>query len=200
MDDLDHDDNLELPPVPLSARKAAQTPPRPSFLLSRKRTRADYDDEPATSSDPAIFSSDEQAPGAENYAVADGRKKRTYKGSWWDRHPVKDGARHSTRKREFKRNYDSGIFMGSEGTEDPLSSDSFSLEEELMRDQQSATGKKQPQQNGSPLGGFGPNSAYGTPRAKLPPQPTSIVPKGHEAVCEIVKGCLETGKEDVDLS
>ncbi|EXJ85529.1 hypothetical protein A1O1_05893 [Capronia coronata CBS 617.96] len=196
-------DDLDLPPVPQSARRAAQTPPRPSFLLSRKRTRADYDDEPpATSSDPAFFSSDEQAPGAENYVVVDKRKKRTYKGSWWERHPVKEGSRHSTRKREFQRNYDSGIFMASEGSEEseePLSSDSFSMEEELVRDQQRANEKSQTQPHlyGS---ASGPGQSHGTPRLKFPPHTTPTMPKEHEHVCEIVRQCLETGKEDVDLS
>ncbi|EXJ92525.1 hypothetical protein A1O3_01077 [Capronia epimyces CBS 606.96] len=191
-------DDLELPPVPQSARTAAQTPPGPSFLLSRKRTHADYDDDPGTSSDPAVFSCDEQAPGAENY-VADRRKKRTYKGSWWSRHPVQNGSRKGPKRGEFKRNYDSGIFMASEGTEEPLSSDSFSMEEELMMDQQTASEKDEAsmRRTGAIVTSAGSRS---TPRVKLPPQTTIIVPKEHQEVCAIVRECLDKGKEDVDLS
>ncbi|KAG9777906.1 hypothetical protein KCU88_g4362, partial [Aureobasidium melanogenum] len=251
MDDHDPDHELGtnldldlLPPVPLSARKAAaQTPPRPSFLLARKRTHADYYDEDhqsltvATSSDPAFFSSDEQAPGAENYVVAaaDKRKKRTYKGAWWDRSRTANENQKGTatkKPREFRRNYDSGIFMGSEGSttgEEPLSSDSFSLEEELMRQQE-----QQQQQNGGkgkrntrfqrtpflgrsgtgigdqsvdatsagylPLSVFQSTSTPSRPKAKLPPSTAALVPKEHEAVCAIIRDCLDKGKEDVYLS
>ncbi|KAL2418158.1 hypothetical protein ABEF95_011472 [Exophiala dermatitidis] len=251
MDDHDHEPdhdlgtNLDLdllPPVPLSARKAAaQTPPRPSFLLARKRTHADYYDEDhqsltvATSSDPAFFSSDEQAPGAENYAVAAGdkRKKRTYKGAWWDRSRTANENQKGTatkKPREFRRNYDSGIFMGSEGstTEEPLSSDSFSLEEELLREQeqqqqqnagkgkQNTRSQRTPFLNGTGTGTddqaigatsavclppvFQSTSTPSRPKAKLPPSTAAVVPKEHEAVCAIIRDCLDKGKEDVYLS
>ncbi|KAI1628790.1 hypothetical protein EDD37DRAFT_20625 [Exophiala viscosa] len=192
-------DDLDLPALSQATIRAARTPPRPSFLLTRKRTHADYDDDPATSSDPALFSSDEQAPDAENY-VAGKRKKRIYKGSWWDKHPRKDGSRKSSRKQELTRNFDSGIFMGSESSEDLLSSDSFTLEDELLRDQQHHR-----TQHKSALRIWShqyqdqvqdPNS---TPK-RLPPKPAAIMSKEHEEVCRIVRQCLDIGKEDVDLS
>lgn len=191
-----HMDELDLPPLSQSAIQAAQTPPRPSLWLARKRTRSDYDDDPATSSDPALFSSDEQAPGAENY-TAGKRKKRTFRGSWWDRHPVKAGSRKSTRKREFKRNYDSGIFMGSEASEASLSSDSFSMEDELLKDQQES---RKPDLNVRWRGSLSTDEEHNITARKLAPKATISMPREYEAVCAIVRECLEKGKEDVDLS
>ncbi|KAK5273831.1 hypothetical protein LTR96_000431 [Exophiala xenobiotica] len=226
-------DEPDLPRLSHSAIIAAQTPPprpRPSFFLTRKRTHAevyDADPFPTTSSDPALFSSDEQAPGAENYAPDVGRrKKRTYKGSWWDRHPLKQGSRKSARgqKREFTRNFDSGIFMGSQDescSEEPLSSDSFTLEDELLRDQAAQQHQHQ-HQHEQTQNTNGPNSfrlwaqethnqEYNetndhipsdsiSPRTKLGPKPIGKRSREHSEVCAIVARCLDRGKEDVDLS
>lgn len=186
-------DEVDLPPLSQSTRKAVRTPPRPS-LLTRKRTRSDYDDEPATSSDPALFSSDEQAPGAENY-VAGKRKKRTYRGSWWDRQPDKDAKKQNQRKGGFKRNFDSGIFMGSE-SEEPLSSDSFTMEDELLRDQQRNKKGRQAQVSNP----WPPEDSERTPRAKMTLKTVVHMPKEHEQVCTIVRECLDRGEENVDLS
>jgi hypothetical protein len=191
-------DDLDLPPLSQSAIRDAQTPPRPSFLRSRKRTRFGEDD-PTTSSDPALFSSDDQPPGAENY-VGGHDKKRTFKGSWWERPSTKDETQKRLRKREFTRNFDSGIFMGSEASEELASSDSFTMEDELLRDQQEkATGTSQ----GHRLEPYGLDAAMQdpnhTPRTKMPPRPAVTVPKEHEEVCAIVRQCLDDGKEDVDL-
>jgi hypothetical protein len=189
-------DEPELPSLPQPAR-ADPRPQRPSsFLLIRKRTRSDYDDEPATSSDPATFSSDETAPGAENYASGK-RKKHSFKGSWWDRHPAAQGTRTSQRKkRDFQRNFDSGIFMGSE-SEDPLSSDSFTMEDEFLKDQQSSTDKNQ---DARPSKIWSAESLDTTPRAKPGRRNVSPMSKEHQGVCDVVRKCLELGKEDVDLS
>ncbi|KIW15260.1 hypothetical protein PV08_05305 [Exophiala spinifera] len=221
-------DDLDLPPIPQSAIIAAQTPPRPrqSLLLARKRTRAEvYDDEPTltTSSDPALFSSDEQAPGAENYTDRR-RKKRTFKGSWWDRHPAREGLRKSARqKREFTRNFDSGIFMGSQDESgedhDLLSSDSFTLEDELMRDQSREherghhmtrqqrpfrlwAQESSPDQRHRAEGRVRTTTDSISPKTKILPKVKPLEPmsEAHREVCEIVHQCLDMGKEDVDLS
>ena len=115
-------------PQPRSTR-----PSRPA-VLTRKRTREDYlvdDDLPpsATSSDPALFSGDEATPGLESYQSK--RKRKMFSGSWYE-HSAK--ARKEDRRREFKRNVDSGIFMGSE-SETPSSDSIGSLEEALIHDQ-----------------------------------------------------------------
>ena len=180
---------MEEPGLPPSSQ-ATQLQPRPSFLLTRKRTHSDYEDETTASSDPATFSSDETAPGTENYAPGK-RKKRVFKGSWWDKHPAKSG-----KKREFRRNFDSGIFMGSE-SEEQLSSDSFTMEDEFLRDQQNAT---QTRQLTPPPKLWSVQDSEATPRAKLSIRNSVRMSEEHEAVCNIVKRCLELGKEGVDLS
>lgn len=194
-------DDLDLPPLSQATIRAARTPPRPSLLLTRKRTHADYDDDPATSSDPALFSSDEQAPDAENY-VGGKRKKRVYKGSWWDRHPRKNGTSQISRKQELTRDFDSGIFMGSESSEELLSSDSFTLEDELLKDQQQQktrhplvlrTWSRHDQDQDQD------QDVNSTPK-RLAPKPAAAIPEEHEKVCVIVRQCLDMGKEDVDLS
>ncbi|RVX70075.1 hypothetical protein B0A52_06247 [Exophiala mesophila] len=183
-------DDLDLPPMPVSARKSAE--PQSAHLSSaflRKRSRADYDDDDVgTSSDPALFSSDEQAPGAENYVMGK-RKKHTYQGSWWS-HRQRTG---NGKKREFRRNYDSGIFMGSETSDGSLSSDSFGLEDEFLKDQQNSRSKSRFSVS---------ESLQTTPKAiKIQPRmQTSTIPSEHETVREIVTQALELGKEEVDLS
>lgn len=186
-------DDLDLPPVPSSARDAALTlPPRPSIWFTRKRTHTDYDDDTTTtSSDPALFSSDEHAPDAENYASGK-RKKYTYQGSWWDHRRIKTS---NPKKREFRRNFDSGVFMGSETSDEALSSDSFGLEDELLRDQQAKTQDSR----ASPL--FTIESVETTPKAKNISRPTvPVISREYDAVCQIVKNALDQGKEDIDLS
>lgn len=191
-------DDLDLPPVPASARQAAQTPPpRPSFFLARKRTHTDYDDEVATSSDPALFSSDEHAPDAENY-VSGKRKKHTYKGSWWEHQQVRTGIQNRGKKREFRRNFDSGVFMGSETSDEVFSSDPLGLEDELLMDQQ-----RQKDENrcthSSRL--FTMESVETTPKAKVVSRPAAPVTSDeHGEVCQIVMQALDQGREDVDLS
>lgn len=185
-------DDVELPPLRPSVTETALTLPlSQSIYLTRKRTHTDYDDDTTTSSDPALFSSDEHAPGAENY-LSGKRKKHTYQGSWWDNQRVKMG---NPKKREFRRNFDSGIFMGSETSDEALSSDSFGLEDELLRDQQ----EKKPYSRSSPL--FTIESVESNPKAKTAPRPRiPVVSREHDAVCQVVQHALDCGKEDVDLS
>ncbi len=124
-------DEVELPPLPPSF----QASPRRSStysLLSRKRSRTDYEIEPATSSDPALFSSDETAPSAENYSAK--RRKDKWSGTWWGERLRGKSARE---KRQFKRNYDSGIWMGSEGTDS-------SLDEDFLNDQRKFDANQKP--------------------------------------------------------
>ncbi len=191
-------DDLDLPPLSQSVIREAQTPPRPSFLRPAKRTCPSEHD-PTTSSDPAFFSSDDQPPGAENY-VGGHDKKHTYQGSWFERPSVKDGSRKRLRKREFTRNFDSGIFMGSETSEELASSDSFTMEDELLGDQQEKARESRWSHRlelGSPHTDMpGPDH---TRKAKMALRPAALVSKEHEEVCAIVRQCLDIGKEDVDL-
>lgn len=114
-------DDVELPPLP----PAARLPVRKTYksLLSRKRSRLEYEPQSTTSSDPALFSSDEPCPSAENYSAK--RRKDKWRGTWWGEKVRGEAAREN---RQFKRNIDSGVWMGSEGTES-------SLDEEFLNDQ-----------------------------------------------------------------
>ncbi|KEF58559.1 uncharacterized protein A1O9_06485 [Exophiala aquamarina CBS 119918] len=185
-------DDVELPPLHSSTHETAPRLPRSqTILLTRKRTHTDYDDDTITSSDPALFSSDEHAPDAENY-LSGKRKKKTYQGSWWDNQRVKMS---NPKKREFRRNFDSGVFMGSETSDEALSSDSFGLEDELLRDQQ----EKNQYSRASQL--FATESVETTTKAKAASRPMiPVASREYDAVCQVVQHALDRGKEDVDLS
>ncbi|KAI0195728.1 hypothetical protein EV127DRAFT_331956 [Xylaria flabelliformis] len=73
------------------------------------------------SSDPAIFSSDDD-PHIDNYANGPHRKKR-YVGSWFQQMPTSSDSTFGEavgpqpkRKRAFERQWDSGVWMGSDGS------------------------------------------------------------------------------------
>ncbi|KAL9114901.1 MAG: hypothetical protein Q9227_001144 [Pyrenula ochraceoflavens] len=85
----------------------------------KPRKRPHFDEDEAlgsvgTSSDPAIFSSDDIPSGVENYAGSK-RRKLQWKGPWW-----REARNGQKRKRSFKRNVDSGVFLGSEETDESL--------------------------------------------------------------------------------
>lgn len=73
------------------------------------------------SSDPAVFSSDDD-PGLDNYV--EGRRKKRYVGSWFQQHPESSDSTFSEgivvpkqSKRTLARQVDSGVFLGSDGTD-----------------------------------------------------------------------------------
>jgi hypothetical protein len=85
----------------------------------RKRVRHSS---PPISSDPAIFSSDDD-PSAENYTKE--RSKKKFRGPWYRQVPasesgLQDAHENEPRKkskRRFERQFDSGVFLGSDGTD-----------------------------------------------------------------------------------
>lgn len=87
--------------------------------IPRKRVRLSS---PPISSDPAIFSSDDD-PSAENYTKE--RSKRKFRGPWFRQVPAMDAGSHELQdgepqrrnKRRFERQFDSGVFLGSDGTD-----------------------------------------------------------------------------------
>ncbi|KEY73148.1 hypothetical protein S7711_04896 [Stachybotrys chartarum IBT 7711] len=93
---------------------------------SRKRARAQIAGGASStfnSSDPAVFSSDDD-PGLDNYV--EGRRKKRYIGSWFQQHPASNDSALGEcpgpaigphPKREFSRQVDSGVFLGSDGAE-----------------------------------------------------------------------------------
>lgn len=114
-------DDLSLPPLPaVSWDEQSQ-----SFSKrSRKRGRNNYQAGNSSplrfnSSDPAIFSSDDD-PGLDNYV--EGRPKKRYVGTWFQQRPATDAdapnALLQQRKRTLTRDYDSGVFLGSDVTTD----------------------------------------------------------------------------------
>ncbi|PNY27506.1 Uncharacterized protein TCAP_02572 [Tolypocladium capitatum] len=72
------------------------------------------------SSDPAVFSSDDD-PGLDNYV--EGRRKKRYVGSWFQQHPTSSDSTFSEvimpkqSKRTLARQVDSGVFLGSDGSD-----------------------------------------------------------------------------------
>ncbi|KAI0116573.1 hypothetical protein F4776DRAFT_666328 [Hypoxylon sp. NC0597] len=96
-----------------------------TFANTRKRARDGQPSLPvfANSSDPAVFSSDDD-PGVENYTQGRHRKKR-YVGSWFQQHPTSSDSTFSEisrplpkTRRTFKRQLDSGVWMGSDNSVD----------------------------------------------------------------------------------
>ena len=172
-------DEPELPPLP----RLRSTVPQ----LTRKRTHTEY--ETNTSSDPALFSSDDhKEASAEVYASK--RRKEKWTGTWWG-----DRLRHtSTRaKTSFRRNYDSGIFMGSEGTD-------TSLEDEFLADQQAQGNTATISHASSPIfDGWGYRLPPPRKILTLPAQTRLVSPSHYQAVA-IIQRCLEAGSENVDLS
>ena len=95
--------------------------------LARKRTRDSGLS--GTSSDPPLFSSDDASASLETYAHP--RKKQLYYGPWWapNAHVLSAPKGQPSKKRAFERNYDSGVWMGSEASSD-LPSDFLTEQDE----------------------------------------------------------------------
>lgn len=103
------DDELSLPPLAVDS---------PALFLSpnlRKRARLSSPDI-SLSSDPPLFSSDgsDDDPSADDYT--NGKRKKTFRrGPWYDQGKVKHVAQRP--KRTLSRQKDSGVYMGSDGTD-----------------------------------------------------------------------------------
>jgi hypothetical protein len=191
-------DEVELPPLP-----ASQASPRKYSLslLRRKRSRSEYELEPATSSDPALFSSDEPAPSAELYSAK--RRKDKWRGTWWGERLRAEAARE---KRLFKRSYDSGIWMGSEGTESSLE-DEFLDEQRrnVTQDSFLRESSKSADAADAPLehSATAPSRRVIGQRVDRSPQldPQTVAENAYLVGARtVVQTCVEAGKEDVDLS
>ena len=203
----DNDTDLELelptaPKLPLGFHRPAH--------FTRKRT---WDKENALindSSDPAVFSSDDhQAGSLEDYASKK-RKKHHWQGTWWgeraQRLSSSSGSRQQIRtakparaQRQFRRNYDSGIYMGSEGTES-------SIDEEFLEDfrkKEAAIGEENNNHGehegvGGKIGSLAPpqGSASSSQESRTEVHST-VYSRDAQA---IIERCLEDGNETIDLS
>ena len=184
---------FDLPPISV----LRQDPPSAlsDFHRSRKRPRFEYD--PKSSSDPALFSSDEHAPTAENYFSK--RRKEKWPGTWWGEKFNGNASNASNGvKRKFTRNVDSGVWMGSEGTD-------TSLEDDLLEELRSAV---------NPAAGDAGMRASDSKEAEDDdvskpqplPQPEHVTAEAarkaslYAAVEDVIDRCLEAGHETVDLS
>ena len=83
-----------------------------------------------TSSDPAVFSSDDD-PGLDNYV--EGRRKKRYVGSWFQQQPASSDSTLGESqplpkgKRTLARQFDSGVFLGSDGTDSDSIAESLEI-------------------------------------------------------------------------
>jgi hypothetical protein len=125
-----------------------------------------------------MFSSDPPDPSVDHYFQP--RRKKQYRGTWWNPEAEavhsSDGEQKS--KADFARNMDSGIWMGSDNTDESLGSDDLPPE--------------------SSQGVLGPHHCFSrTTRAvaKVSTARTS----SEEMARLIVQECLDDEKEIVDL-
>ncbi|KAL2757680.1 hypothetical protein ACRALDRAFT_1079810 [Sodiomyces alcalophilus JCM 7366] len=131
------------------------------------------------SSDPAIFSSDDD-PALDNYV--EGRRKRRYIGSWFQQQPVSDSSMPDSSteesrplpkpKRTLRRQLDSGVWMGSDSTDG---------DDDFMDMLQIPAQPRLPQ-------------------LQRPPIRRPVISPAEQLARERIQMCLDEGSEDVDLS
>jgi hypothetical protein len=166
-------DELTLPTLP----KVSWDPITESFANHRTRKRV-RSSPPPVSSDPAIFSSDDD-PSVDNYTQE--RRKRKYRGPWYQQIPAEPSTSEVTDsvtkkgKRPFERQYDSGIFMGSDGTEI----------DEMMEALEDVQFKK---------------PRLPSKHSRPPFHIEKPVPPTEELARAQIERCLENGEEIIDLS
>jgi hypothetical protein len=104
------------------------SPPLPAQPSRRKRTRLTFNHDQYTTSDPPLFSSDPPDPSVDHYFQP--RRKRQYRGTWWGPDPdaVHNSDSEHKSKADFARNLDSGVWMGSDNTDESLGSDDVAPE------------------------------------------------------------------------
>jgi Leucine Rich repeats (2 copies) len=195
---------VDLPPLPVLVPQD-ETPPTLSDLQPRrKRPRAEYD--LTTSSDPALFSSDDRAPSADNYVSK--RRKEQWRGTWWgEKVEGPSPSRANAGKRKFTRNIDSGVWMGSEGTD-------TSFEDEFLEDLRSGSNQATEPDLPSAIGEqvVAAKNNDGAIRAHIDEpelrerlsrqirEESTRRPSLCARVDAIIDRCLEVGDENVDLS
>lgn len=194
--------NIALPPVRRTPAPHFKEPALPGY----PRKRARHDD--VISSDPPLFSSDDLPEAAENYGSE--RSKRLREGPWWKDVSQPAGTIGQRRKkRQFTRNLDSGIWMGSEGTE---YSEEDQLREESERLEAAADGVDCPPeaelpvseqaltQNIAPSQGASEALSEFRKHVVVSDLGQLLETRGQYSADRIVQTCVESGKEDVDLS
>ncbi|EAQ89624.1 hypothetical protein CHGG_06243 [Chaetomium globosum CBS 148.51] len=166
----------------------------PSLPVDARRKRRRITNSPHTqssaSSDPAFFSSDDD-PALDNYNH-NGRRKKRYVGTWFDQQPASSDSAvgeeplpryppprrngpPQPQKREFRRQLDSGVWMGAEDSITDTD-DSFEIEPAA------------------------PKFPVASPRARGSMSAPSTVSREELEAQWVVSGCVEGGTEQVDLS
>ncbi len=177
------------------------SPPHQLPMHTRKRSRAHLAPEPIPSSDPAFFSSDDAHDASvENYQV--GRRKKVHTGPWWAQQKSAQEEVASQARKGLSRQPDSGVWLGSDSTEDGVLDDRLQFfgrgrhgPAKFEKDDQElpeSTLSEQEDQTVSD-GRNPPGSASRKDRG--PP----LAPNEVEAR-EIIDECLERGTEVIDLS
>jgi len=133
----------------------------------RKRLHSDYG---SLSSDP-LFSEDSSELDFQDEGDQP-KRKRLVKGPWWDvgRRPRQSLRRNMMKKERF-RNVDSGVWMGSDGSDESLPVDPPRMKL-AFRDEHSRSQQKRPETGNDP-------AAFAD---------------------RVIQGCLENGREMIDLS
>jgi len=158
----------------------------PSTFPRRKLARIDYCYDENTSSDPPVFSSDDGPEASiDNYVTP--RKKKQYRGTWWDHQPVAEASNNAAAKVDLIRNVDSGVWMGSDGTDDSAASaarssfgaDTTMLEAPDLPDE---------------IGRIGCRAI-----AMLSPTASKLEAVTEGLARQTIERCLDDGKEMVDL-
>jgi hypothetical protein len=178
-------DEHTLPSLPLASSRA----PTSQCTQRQKRVRLQGGTSPPVSSDPPLFSSDDD-PSVENYSNLAGRRKRKFRGPWFNQEPQElapaEGVQ--TSKRAFQRQVDSAVWLGSDSSQDDEDAN-FSSRVQLP----SAEEERPPIVIPS---GIGP----GTGIRRLP-TPSNSQPLSPEEFAErIIESYLERVKERIDLT
>ncbi len=147
----------------------------------------------SASSDPAVFSSDDD-PALDNYQSY-GRRKKRYVGPWFDQQPASSDSAvgdetlpsyppprrnrglPQPQKREFRRQLDSGVWMGTDGSLTDTD-DSFDMEPPAAR----LALLPAPVQVSVPIS---------PARPRLSPE--------EQAAQNVIRSCIDDGSESVDL-
>ncbi len=169
-------DDSVLPRLPLGAHSVPPSlDPNP-----HKRVRL-HSTSPVVSSDPPLFSSDDD-PSAENYQNIRARQKKRFRGPWFKQEPADLTSRKpiGKSKRTLERQFDSAIWLGSDSTDADDDAD-FSAHIPF------------------PNGSAGRIPMGSRPPFRFAPQRLKEASPEQKAR-EQIDQCLEDGKEDIDLS
>jgi Leucine Rich repeats (2 copies) len=175
--------------------------------FKHKRKLRNFQHDVTTSSDPAMFSSDDHNPTAEDYAGK--RRKEKWHGTWWGE---KVGSRAQSNsqgsRRKFTRNFDSGVWMGSEGTDTSFEDEFFGeAEAKISKGSKFTSVLDTEQADRHPAGNISHKAPPAVPPYDAIPCSSQVsnfdnakIDPLHAAVDQVIDRCLEAGNENVDLS